>query len=470
MADIKRLHYFDHQFLVEADFTDEQTYHLGMRRRHNKVLHTFGVAEGLQVEKTGDKEVTVGAGTTVDRDGRELVLDTDKIIDLSTFPGGDDIYVTIAYDEQETDPTTATGVTGNTRVTETPQVQAATTAPPGDGSVIRLANFTLTGGGNVPGNNGDTFDTGLRQFAGSSVAPNTIGTSELANGAVTGDKIANGTIGEKKLDSSTRDKLVTNGNAHNHSGGDGAQIGHSSLNRDDGTNPHGTTATNIDTQGGTNRIVARINAGTGIIQQARIDPAIARETRFHVSTGHDHDGANSRRIAPTNLNGVNNTVTAAALNTITGGAASNASNLHYHQNIPIQTRIYTASFPLLKYGNTQEFTSIHYNVRCPSGIICYGVAPVYLRPGIVIRKMGVHTDSSGNFDLTVWLVYSSVQNSSGVSVNRMVITSPGYSEVSFSHTIQASRNYTVWVYMNAAPASEVIITGIFLEYQFSTLF
>jgi hypothetical protein len=30
---VKRLHYFDHQFLVEADFTDEQAYHVGMRRR-----------------------------------------------------------------------------------------------------------------------------------------------------------------------------------------------------------------------------------------------------------------------------------------------------------------------------------------------------------------------------------------------------------------------------------------------------
>ena len=65
MADIKRLHYFDHQFLVEADFSDEQTYHLDMRRRHNRDLHTFGVAAGLQVEKTGDKEVTVSAGTAV---------------------------------------------------------------------------------------------------------------------------------------------------------------------------------------------------------------------------------------------------------------------------------------------------------------------------------------------------------------------------------------------------------------------
>lgn len=348
MADIKRLHYFDHQFLVEADFSDEQTYHLDMRRRHNRDLHTFGVAAGLQVEKTGDKEVTVSAGTAVDREGRQVVLDTDQIIDLSTFSAGD-VFITIAYDEQETDPTTATGVTGNTRVMETPQIQAINVppdpAPPGDGSVIRLANFTLSGGGNVPGSNGDTFDAGLRQFAGSSIAPNSVGTGELADGAVTEDKIADNaitaakitdlsisaadlanrsitepkladdsvsnrtieslavtgnkiasnaittskiaagavntadiannavaegnmannavsnrtiqnlgvtgtkiaenTIAESKLNSAARGKLVTNGNAHDHSGGDGAQIRHSTLNKDDGRNPHGTNAADV---------------------------------------------------------------------------------------------------------------------------------------------------------------------------------------------------------------------------------
>ena len=43
---IKRLRYFDNQFLVEADFTDEQKYHLEMRRRLNRALHSFGIAAG----------------------------------------------------------------------------------------------------------------------------------------------------------------------------------------------------------------------------------------------------------------------------------------------------------------------------------------------------------------------------------------------------------------------------------------
>jgi len=46
MAEIKRVNYFTYQFLVEKDFTDEQAYHLGMRRRHNRLHHIWGVRKG----------------------------------------------------------------------------------------------------------------------------------------------------------------------------------------------------------------------------------------------------------------------------------------------------------------------------------------------------------------------------------------------------------------------------------------
>ncbi len=173
MADIKRLHYFNHQFLVEADFTDEQTYHLEMRRRLNAALHGFGAGDGLAVTRSGDKEVTVTAGIAVDREGRELVLLDNRVLSLTdsaAYPAGATVHVTIAYQEQESDPSTATGVTGNTRVTERPEVLASTTAPPGDGSVIHPGQLTLTGTGNVPGNLGDVFTDG-RQTVTATLAP-----------------------------------------------------------------------------------------------------------------------------------------------------------------------------------------------------------------------------------------------------------------------------------------------------------
>lgn len=163
---IKRLNYFDHQFLVEADFTKEQEYHLDMRRRLTKLLHTHGIAQGLEVAKSADKEVTVRSGIAIDRDGQEMIVETDhpsRVINLSNaakFPPGANVFITIAYQEQETDPSTATGAAGNTRITELPMVQAVTAA---DGTVVRLASFKLDGSANVPGNVNDLFDGGVRQ-------------------------------------------------------------------------------------------------------------------------------------------------------------------------------------------------------------------------------------------------------------------------------------------------------------------
>src|SRR6185295_5863174 len=153
---VKRLHYYD------------QKYHVDQRRRHSALLHTFGIAQGLDVIRTGTRQVTVKAGAAIDRTGRELVLETDTVIDLSnltTFPGGQPVFVAIAYQETQTDPSTATGAPGNTRVTEAPTLQATTAAAPTDGSVVRLARFDKTAGGDVPGNPNDALDGGVRQFA-----------------------------------------------------------------------------------------------------------------------------------------------------------------------------------------------------------------------------------------------------------------------------------------------------------------
>jgi len=119
---------------------------------------------------------------------------------------------------------------------ERPQVLASTTTPAGDGSVIsviRLAQFTLTAGGNLPGNSGDVFADG-RQL-GAALAPAAVATDQLADGAVD----------ESKLSAGVHGKLVTHGDGHDHSGGDGAQIRHSSLSLDGGSNPHGTTAADV---------------------------------------------------------------------------------------------------------------------------------------------------------------------------------------------------------------------------------
>ncbi|HEX2094582.1 MAG TPA: hypothetical protein VHG28_19410, partial [Longimicrobiaceae bacterium] len=77
----KRLNYFDHQFLRVDDFDAEQAYHLGMRRAHNSMLHTPGVAWGLVLGTgTGGTPLSVSAGFALDGDGREIVLPADTVV------------------------------------------------------------------------------------------------------------------------------------------------------------------------------------------------------------------------------------------------------------------------------------------------------------------------------------------------------------------------------------------------------
>lgn len=314
MADpIKRLHYFDHQFLRADDFTDEQEYHTGMRRRHNRLLHTWGIADGLEVEfETGASGVTIRPGTAIDSDGREIVLTEDRFEELSGLPANADVYVTVAYREEQTDPTAETGVEGNTRWTEEPQLQALASAPSDPSRDILLARVSRSGAevtgvdsserraaGVVAGDlevrslaltdpsvvstqwprvrlgaaNRADVEGGLRVRGGLRVdgtirgdlAPGSVDTDQLANGAVSeqklatdavsnraiqnnaisNPKIANNQITESKLHPSMRGKLVTNGDGHDHSGGDGAPIRHSTIARDDGRNPHDTRAEDV---------------------------------------------------------------------------------------------------------------------------------------------------------------------------------------------------------------------------------
>jgi hypothetical protein len=199
---MKRLRYFDQQFLVEADFTDEQKYHVDMRRRLTKALHSVGIAEGLTVRRTGAREITVDPGVAIDAQGREIVLNDPEVRDVSnttTFPNGPQIFITIAYGEVPSDPVTATGVTGDTRITEAPVVAASTTVPPIDGTVVRLAVFSKGIDGNIPGNPNDQLDGGVRQLAGAKTAAGAVTDISLAAGAVTETKIGDGAVTLAKL-------------------------------------------------------------------------------------------------------------------------------------------------------------------------------------------------------------------------------------------------------------------------------
>ena len=88
---IERTRYFTGQLLDEDDLTQEQLYFREKARRHNCMLHGWGIVSGLAVSAgpTGG-ELTVEPGYALDRDGDEIVVSEAVSVDL--FSEDDDGY------------------------------------------------------------------------------------------------------------------------------------------------------------------------------------------------------------------------------------------------------------------------------------------------------------------------------------------------------------------------------------------
>ena len=84
-APFGRNNYFTGKLLVERDFTDEQQYHAGMLRHHQKHLHGRGVVCGLKVKPhpspaCRDRFVVVEPGTAIDCCGRTIVVPAEACV------------------------------------------------------------------------------------------------------------------------------------------------------------------------------------------------------------------------------------------------------------------------------------------------------------------------------------------------------------------------------------------------------
>jgi hypothetical protein len=77
---IQRLRYFDGEYLRGYDFTDEQSYHIAMRRLMNLKLHLHGIVYGLQLVQDQDSTpggpyfFSIAPGMAIDHGGREIVV------------------------------------------------------------------------------------------------------------------------------------------------------------------------------------------------------------------------------------------------------------------------------------------------------------------------------------------------------------------------------------------------------------
>jgi hypothetical protein len=196
MADIdKRLRYFNGQFLEQQDFRDEQDYHVDRQRRHDRLFHTYGIAEGLTVDApVSAGEITVAAGTALDGQGRHIVLTGQRTLTLGSS-AGKTVLAVISYDELGVEPAQVGNQGEMTRWEERPQVELVeeALAEPED-TQIRLGRVVISQGGTVT-----SFDAGVRQAAGVRLGAGVVASGAVADGAVTTAKLADGAVTGAKL-------------------------------------------------------------------------------------------------------------------------------------------------------------------------------------------------------------------------------------------------------------------------------
>ncbi len=128
---MERLRYFDGKLLTAQDFQAEQDYQLQKRWLHNRMLHGFGVVDGLgvSVDHGPGAAVLVSPGLALDPHGREILVACPVRIDLGTRTG-DVCFVTIEFTETATHPVpAANGGVEFSRVTEGYAVSIATEDP-----------------------------------------------------------------------------------------------------------------------------------------------------------------------------------------------------------------------------------------------------------------------------------------------------------------------------------------------------
>jgi hypothetical protein len=162
---VKRVRFFDGQFLKDQDFIDDQKYHIDRQRHPNRVLRVSGICEGLTLTVDGS-QLKVTTGTALDSQGRLIILAGDSFaVDLQNQTGILDIF--ISYGEEESDITQAgndrtapqpsdstpsdkvQGAKGATRWLEKPRIEAVKDRSTLTGEFpIWLGRVTISGSGN----------------------------------------------------------------------------------------------------------------------------------------------------------------------------------------------------------------------------------------------------------------------------------------------------------------------------------
>src|SRR5262245_27220976 len=150
---LKRLRYYNNQFLTEKDFIDDQAAHLAHERAQLRALCAPGVWEGLAVTSGGTLPSTaalsVAPGIAVDNQGLLIVLSAAASGPPPSTLAAGTYALSIQYSEVATDMSTntggAAGTADNTRFTSQPALAATAPNAVPAGAVV-LGTFTVSGG------------------------------------------------------------------------------------------------------------------------------------------------------------------------------------------------------------------------------------------------------------------------------------------------------------------------------------
>jgi hypothetical protein len=80
----QRVRYFFGMLMGEDDFNQEQAYLLAKARRHNRMLHGWGIVAGLEVSALGSegRHVSVAPGYALDPCGNEISVEESVLVEV----------------------------------------------------------------------------------------------------------------------------------------------------------------------------------------------------------------------------------------------------------------------------------------------------------------------------------------------------------------------------------------------------
>jgi hypothetical protein len=119
---VSRIRYYDGLFLADSDFIEEQNYHTGAQRRHEGLLHTAGITEGLDASlATTGTSIEISAGSAVDGEGRQILLAAPKSVYVDPLWGNGARFLEMSFNEAETGVADQSStVSAATRFTQSP--------------------------------------------------------------------------------------------------------------------------------------------------------------------------------------------------------------------------------------------------------------------------------------------------------------------------------------------------------------